>query len=341
MSKARNLSASYESAGKAEIPKRALLVGIDQYDQIPGLSCCVADATAMRELLQKNEDGSPNYDCRLLVSSGEEKITRKVLRSQWNKLFGDYKGDLLFFFSGHGAPMRSGGYLVTQEGDLDDPGLAMDELLVLANSSEANSVLLILDCCSAGHLGLPAILQGGGSGHYQAHLREGLTILAASGPTEEAFEVEGQGVFTRLVLGALSGGAADVRGLVSAASIYGYVEQTLGPWQQRPMYKSHADKLQPVRTCRPAVPDPVLRELPILFETPESFLRLDPSYEFTHPSKKRKNVSLFKKFKMLRNARLLMTVDQDDLYFAAMRSGRIGLTPVGQFYWRLAEAGRL
>jgi hypothetical protein len=341
MKKARNLRASYESSGRKEIPRLALLVGIDKYDHVSDLSCCVADAMAMSELLQRNDDGSPNYDCEALISSGEEKITRKVLRSHWNRLFGVYKGDILFYFSGHGTPLKSGGYLVTQEGDQDDPGLAMDELLVLANLSEASSVLLILDCCNAGHLGLPAALQANGTGQYQAHLREGLTILAASRPTEDAFEAEGQGVFTRLVLGALSGGAADVRGLVSAASIYGYVEQALGPWEQRPMYKSHADQLPPVRTCRPAVSDPVLRELPTLFKAPECLLRLDPSYEFTHPSKKRKNVSLFKKFKMLRNAGLLTTVDQDDLFFAAMKCGRIGLTPVGQFYWRLAAEGRI
>lgn len=323
----------------AEIPRKALLVGIDHYAQMKPLTGCVADATAIRDLLQSNEDGSNNYDCRLLVSSSET-ITRKLLRSRWNSLFSDFPGDILFYFSGHGAPLRSGGYIMTQDGDRDDPGLAMDELLTLANWSEARSVLLILDCCHAGHLGSPAATRWGIGGRFQAQLREGLTILAASRPTDPAYDLHGHGVFTRLVLQALSGGAADVRGRVSAASIYAYAEQALGAWDQRPMYKSHADSLPPVRQCKPAVSDEVLRELPSLFEGPESRHRLDPSYEFTHPSKVQAHVDRFDKFKQLRNAHLLTTESGGDLYFVALESGNVLLTPLGQFYWQLATTKR-
>jgi hypothetical protein len=75
-----------------------------------------------------------------------------------------------------------------------------------------------------------------------------------------------------------------VRGLVSAASIYGYVEQFLNAWEQRPLYKSHAARLAPVRRCRPSVADALLRDLPELFETAESFHQLDREYEPTEPS---------------------------------------------------------
>jgi len=323
------------------MPRRALLVGIDQYDDdhVANLTGCVADATAMHSLLQRHEDGSPNYDCRLLVSPGDDRVTRKLLRVQWNRLFGDFRGDIIFYFSGHGVPLKSGGFLVTQEGDLDDPGLAMDELLTLANCSRADSVLLILDCCHSGHLGNPQ--QGAGTGHYQSHLREGLTILAASRPAEPAAELYGHGIFTRLVLGALSGGAADVRGLVSAASIYAYVEQALGPWDQRPMYKSHADRLPPVRHCLPAVSNALLRDLPVLFTLPDNLLQLDPSYEHSCSGSNFRNVNIFENFKKLRDARLLVTEGGEDLYYTALKNGRVRLTPLGQFYWRLAEAGRL
>jgi len=322
------------------MPRRALLIGIDRYTHLTPLRGCVADAQAMQQLLAHNEDGSPNYECRLLTSAGRRSITKKVLRAEWTKLFENFKGDILFYFSGHGTPLKSGGFIVTQEGDTDDPGLAMDELLSLANQSEA-SVLLILDCCHAGHLGGLGALKGSGD-LQKAYLKEGLTILAAARPDEAAVEIDGHGVFTKLLLGALSGGAADVRGRVSAASIYAYAEQAMGSWDQRPLYKSHADCLDPVRLCTPAVQDALLRELPKIFRKGEDgSLRLDPSFEFTHPTADPAHVEIFNKLKILRNARLLKTEGEKDLYFVALESQHVGLTPLGQFYWRLAALDRI
>ena len=237
-------------------------------------------------------------------------------------------------------PTNIGGYLVTQDGEPDDPGLAMNDLLTLANKSKAESILLILDCCFGGDLGNPANLQGG-SIENQAQLREGLTILAATPASQTALEVAGHGVFTNLVLGALKGGASDVRGLVSAASIYAYVEQALGAWDQRPLYKSHADSLPPVRRCKASVPDSLLRELPGIFSNPDTTFQMNPSFEYTDPSAKPENVVLFNKFKVLRNARLLITQENKDLYFIALESKTVQLTPLGQFYWELAHRERI
>jgi len=295
----------------------------------------------MQMILERHEDGSPNYDCRVLTSPGPRPVTRKFLREQWAELFENFDGDVLFYFSGHGTPTDVGGYLVTQDGEPGDPGLAMNDLLTLANRSKARSVLLILDCCFSGDLGNPPNLQSHGSIENQAQLREGLTILAASRSSQTAAEVGGHGVFTKLVVGALSGGAADVRGLISVAAVYAYVEQALGSWEQRPVYKSHADRLPPLRRYKPSVPDTLLRELPSIFNRPESTLGMDPSFEHTNTSAKPENVALFNNFKILRNARLLTTKDEKDLYYVALDSEMVHLTPLGQFYWKLADLGRI
>ncbi len=253
--------------------KRALVVGIDQYDRVGPLNGCVADATSMAALLDRNDDGSLNFDCRVLTSPGPVPITRAVLREQWDDLFRHFDGDVLFYFSGHGTPTSLGGYLVTQDGTPGDPGLAMNDIVTLANRSRARTVLLILDCCFSGSVGNPPNLQS--DVENQAQLREGVTILAASRPTEPAMEVGGHGVFTKLVIGALRGGAADVRGRVSAASVYAYAEAALGAWDQRPLYKSHAARLDPIRTCEPKVSDAILRELPTYFRRPDYEFQLD------------------------------------------------------------------
>lgn len=318
--------------------KRALLVGINCYEQLATLAGCVADATALQDLLHIDGDGTPNYHCRLL-DSRQTQITRKILRASWNELFENFEGDALFYFSGHGSLTPVGGFLATYDWERNDPGLSMDELLTLANKSKAKSVLLVLDCCHSGSLGDPALLQTGFGN--QSYLREGVTILAASRSSEPSLEIDGHGIFTNLLLGALSGGAADIRGYVSAASIYAYVEQALGPWEQRPVYKSHAYRLSPVRRCEPLVPDSLLRELPKIFKKSVSSFRMNPSYERTHRSAKFEHVTTFDKFKVLRNAGLLVTDGNKDLYSLALHSGLVKLSPLGQFYWTLAESRRL
>jgi Caspase domain len=321
------------------MPKRALLVGIDKYDNVNSLNGCVADATAMADLLSRHHDGSINFECRLLTRPGPNSITKGDLRRNWADLFDSFTGDVLFYFSGHGTPTNLGGYLVTQDGSLEDPGLAMNDVLTLANRSKAQSVLLILDCCFSGSIGNPPNLQS--DVENQAQLREGVTILAASRPTQPSMEVGDHGVFTNLVIGALRGGAADVRGRVSAASIYAYAEAALGAWQQRPLYKSHANCLDPVRLCEPRVSDLVVRELPTYFPRADYEYQLDRTYEETSDAAIPENVVVFKKFKQLQIAGLLKPKSGSDLYWTAERSGPVLLTHLGQFYLQLVKNGRI
>ncbi|MGD0224241.1 MAG: caspase family protein [Terriglobia bacterium] len=321
--------------------KRGLIVGIDHYDHVSGLTGCVADAMAMESVLSRNGDGSINYECRILVSPGPAPIAKAFLRSQWRELFHDFRDDVLFYFSGHGTPTEVGGYLVTQDGTLDDPGLPMNDVVTMANNSPARTVLLILDCCFSGSTGNPASLQSGDL-EDRALLREGVTILAASRPTQVSMELGGHGVFTNLVLGALRGGAADVRGRVSAASIYAYAEAALGAWQQRPLYKSHAAHLEPVRVCEPKVPDTLLRELTTYFPCPDHEYQLDMTYEETNQGAAiPERVDTFKKFKQLQIAGLLRPKVGNDLYWSAERSGHVLLTELGKFYLQLVRQGRI
>ena len=116
--------------------KRALIVGINHYDHVNSLTGCVPDATAMEEVLARNADGSVNFECRLLTSPGPTAITKAFLRQQWRELFQDFRGDVLFYFSGHGTPTEGGRlHLVTQDGVPDDPGLPMEDVVTMANNS--------------------------------------------------------------------------------------------------------------------------------------------------------------------------------------------------------------
>src|SRR5258705_9712256 len=59
---------------------------------------------------------------------------------------------------------------------------------LLVNTSPAQEIVLILDCCYAGSFGNPALLSS------NAFIREGVTVLAASSPKGLAKEKAGRGV---------------------------------------------------------------------------------------------------------------------------------------------------
>ena len=303
-----------------------------------------ADAAAVSTLLERNEDGSPNYSCRLWTAPSKDPsapgLTRGNLRAEWKRLFEDFTGEILFYFSGHGTLTSDGGFLVTQDYSENDMGIAMNELLNLANTSQAREVTLILDCCHSGSLGNPQNLQSPNQ-ESQTQLREGVTILSASRPAQPAMESNGHGVFTNLLMGALEGGAADIQGRVSAASIYAYVEQALGPWEQRPLYKSHANRLSPIRLCKALVPDDLLRKIPELFPASDFYFTADETFEKSSSRAMPENVAKYQIFRKYRDAGLLETVDGDDLYFAVTQSKPLRLTPLGRKYWLLAKNGRI
>lgn len=317
--------------------KRALLVGINQYDNAPLLSCCVDDAKIMRTLLEKHEDGSPNYDSRLL-SSENQRVTTELIRSSARALMSNLPGgDVVFYFSGHGVLKEDDAFLLCQDSDENNPGFGMQELLEMANASDTSSVLIVLDCCHSGAIG-----------EYSEHLEssqitlaEGVTILASSSAPQTSEEGMGNSLFTELVIGALEGGAADVRGQVSAAGVYGYVEQALSSWQQRPMYKSHARNLLPLRICRPLVSDETLREMKSLFRSPRLKYQMDPTYEHTEQGAIKEHIEIFNTFKLLRDAALLRSSDDTDLYYTSLNSATVELTRLGKFYWKLVANGRI
>ena len=115
--------------------KRALLVGIDNYPGSP-LSGCVNDAGAMRDSLCRNADGSANFDCHLLTCP-KQTVDRRTLKEAIDELFKHEADAALLYFSGHGTVNNLGGYLVTVDTQRYDEGIAMNDVLKLANPPEA------------------------------------------------------------------------------------------------------------------------------------------------------------------------------------------------------------
>ena len=327
------------------MPRRALMVGIDAYEDFNDLGTCVADATAMQELLERNADGSPNYSCRLMVYGHDSKtpqVTRPRLREACQELF-DYTSDVLLYFSGHGSLTKVGGYLCTCESEADDWGIPMQEIVDLACSSPARDILIILDCCHAGAIGNPAFLGRHGDRNPLAVMRENMTVIASSRASESSVEAGEHSLFTASVLDALDGGAADHMGWVTAQSIYAFVDRGFGAWVQRPVYKSHATDLTIVRQCAPLIERLKLHKLVTLFPEVDDKIQLDPEYEpedeqgNVHEPVNHEKVRLAKLFKEYRDVGLLKSTSGEQLFWVAKHSGTLELTLRGREYWRLVK----
>ena len=171
--------------------RRALVVGINDYDQSP-LSGCVKDAEAIAAVLQTNATGSPNFGAgtRLLISPPEP-ITRATLRGAITQLFATECDIGLFYFSGHGFVRSGDGWIVTKDAREYDEGIPMSEILRLANESPVKNKIIILDCCYSGNMGTPNT-----AGGNTAELSEGLTVLTASRDSEVAVEEGAEGVYS-------------------------------------------------------------------------------------------------------------------------------------------------
>ncbi|OGB73228.1 MAG: peptidase C14, partial [Burkholderiales bacterium RIFOXYC12_FULL_60_6] len=214
--------------------RKALVVGIDYYAHGPALHGCVNDAHSVKAILERHSDGSINFDVKLLTgTSNTESISKEALKDGVNALFAGDNDTALFYFAGHGHIETTGGYLLASDSKRGDDSVPLGEVLTLANKSKARHRIVVLDSCHSGIAGATPLTD------TAAELTEGLTILTASTKEQYASEKDGSGVFTTLFVDALSGAAANLVGDVTPGGVYAHIDQSLGPWAQRPVFKTN------------------------------------------------------------------------------------------------------
>jgi len=314
--------------------KKALVIGIDNYPKSP-LSGCVNDADSIANVLEVNGDGSPNFSVRNITASTTQ-ITKRELKQQIEELFAGESENALFYFAGHGCLTPVGGYIVTSDGVSYDEGISMNEILLYANRSKAKNKTIILDCCYSGSLGkIPDIQED------RSLLGLGLVVLTACKDNETSAEIRGSGVFTSLVVDALQGGAADLRGFITPGSIYSYVDQALGAWDQRPVFKSNITAFTALRRVTPPLAIEDLRRICSLFADPFEEFPLDPTYEDTEASAIPENCKKFKILQKFNRVNLVIPVGEEHMYYAAINSRSCKLTALGYHYWRLVNEKKI
>jgi len=323
--------------------KIALVVGINYYEHGSSLWGCVNDAYNVKIMLERHGDGSVNFDCKLLTaSSSSESIKRGELKDNIEKLFKTEAQIALFYFAGHGHIESTGGYLLASDALRGDEGVSLSEILILANKSPAANKVIILDSCHSGIAGSAP------SGEKLATLSEGLTVLTASTKDQYASELDGNGVFTNLLVDALGGSAANLTGDITPGSIYAHIDQSLGAWEQRPVFKTNVKQFVSLRSVNPSIPLDELRRISELFPSPGFEFKLDPTFEPEikgrdegMPNPIPENTRTFALLQKFNKLNLLVPVGAPHMWYAAMESKACKLTVLGEHYRRLASKGRI
>ena len=317
--------------------RKALIVGIDDYTQCPLHGCC-NDAEHMAQALSCNGDGSPNFAVKLQKNVSTKAHLRKLIE----ECFSGDADVALFYYSGHGHIDNVGGYLVTPDFGAHDYGVSLQEVLNIANDSRCKDKIIILDSCYSGFMGSIS-----SSGQATAVINEGVTILTASRSTETSVELNGHGLFTSLLLEALKGGAADITGHITPGGIYAYIDKALGPWEQRPVFKTNVTRFTPLRRVIPQVDISIIRKICTYFPDENAELPIDPSFEPTNsldvkhdviqPYANPHNTKIFSDLQKLEGIGLVVPIGEEHMYFAAMHSKSCALTSIGKQYWRLVN----
>ena len=319
--------------------RKALVIGIDyyQFPNYPSLSGCVNDAKAVATILETHGDGSPNFAVRLqTASTADETISRRDLKKAVTELFADDNEIALLYYAGHGnVEDTGGGYLCSSDTLQGDEGLALSEVMTLAYRSKSSNTIIVLDSCHSG-------VAGNLSGQDTAQLSDGMSILTAATTAQIAKESGGRGVFTTLFVDALSGAAANLAGEITPGSVYAHIDQSLGPWKQRPVYKTNVKEFISLRTVPPPIPLADLRQLATLFPGEGFEYQLDPTFEPEAagrsegmPAPDPAHTAVFSILQRFNRVNLLVPVGAPHMWHAAMQSKSCRLTPLGEHYRRL------
>ncbi|WPR73748.1 caspase family protein [Algoriphagus sp. NG3] len=320
--------------------KNALIVGIDYYSKVSSLHGCVNDAFEVDSMLKRNDGGAINFNTkRVTASNSGDAISKKQLKDLITKLFAQKSEIALLYFAGHGHIEKTGGYLIASDAGDGDDGMPLSEIMTLANSSPAINKIIILDSCFSGIAGASM------ENTEISHLAEGMTILTASGEDQYASEENGRGVFTTLMVDALSGSAANLVGQITPGSIYAHIDQSLGEWdKQRPVFKTNVKNFVCLRQVTPPISIDELRSIIEYFPTPGFEFQLDPTFE---PELKGRdagmaepveaNTQVFRVLQKFNRLNLLIPLFAPHMWNAAMESKACKLTALGEHYRRLVE----
>lgn len=211
----------------------ALVVGVEDYADMPAAEFSTRDATAVRDHLLAL--GFPPRNVMLLTGRDATKGKLSAALNSWLPKHVDAESTVFFYYSGHGAPDPASrqAYLVPVDGEADelpDTAIPLKHVYSRLSSLKAKRVIVALDSCFSGLGGRSVLSRGVRPLIPQVDPAAGsasrITVLSASGPDQISGTLadEGHGAFTYYLLEGLNGAAKDPNGAITIDSLYRYLK---------------------------------------------------------------------------------------------------------------------
>jgi hypothetical protein len=189
------IASTFACAGLAlpqasQADKKALVVGIDAYANLPKLSTAVKDASAVAKALQ-----AANF---AVVTLSEATVPH--FADKWREFVDSLRaGDIAaFYFAGHGLQVDGANYLVLKDTPGVDAGgaailqgsLNFYELMEQLEARQVAATLYILDACRVSPLKFTGAKASLGQARGLARIESvyGAFVMYSAGPDEEALD---------------------------------------------------------------------------------------------------------------------------------------------------------
>ncbi len=213
------------------INSRALVIGINNYKFARNLEHAVNDAQAISEILTA-KFSFPKEN--IIFLSDENATCDRILKAFFTFTKGDINNDdkILIYFAGHGHTHTGNrgevGYLVPQDGDIDDLStlIRWDDLTKNAEVIPAKHLFFIMDACYGG-LALKRSSLSNTRFLKDMLIRYSRQVLTAGKANEEVSDaggpLQGHSIFTGNLIQALNGAATGESGLLTANGVMSYI----------------------------------------------------------------------------------------------------------------------
>ena len=216
----------------------ALIVGINDYEHVPGLNYAVEDALAIKNMLI-NVYGFPRTNVRVLTNS---EATQSNIKREFSALVKSAGSNdrVVFYFAGHGETETLGieggdmGFLIPADGDVEDlyfTAIPMDELRRISNWSKAKHMLFLVDACYGGLAAMNTRSLTTNTPNYIDKITKDISrqIITAGGKNEQVVEKDEwqHSAFTKNLLSGLEEKRADYNddGIITGTEIGMYVQE--------------------------------------------------------------------------------------------------------------------
>lgn len=237
--------------------KKALVIGIDQYDdaRFSELPYAKKDAEEVYRVLHHPDIGVFLKDDVFLFTSKENfKVTKSAVEQKLEEIFMEAKKDdtVLVYFAGHGKLDKTFTLrLAAQDTKFDNlvsTSINLETVRSIVANSDCKRAVFIIDSCYSGAAGLSARGPEAVANSLERISGEGTILISASQAFQEALEKDDikQGIFTNFFVKGLEEEEinCDKDGYISVDQIYEYTlnkvkEETRG--KQVPAKKGSAE----------------------------------------------------------------------------------------------------